>query len=139
MLFWIAIAMTVIANVAYNLCSKMTAPVHPLAALTATYAVSLAACLALYPLFSKNPHLVAELRQANWASLVLGLAIVLLESGFILAFRSGWNLGYAALFSNAAAALVLAPISVLAFKDRISAPHVLGMAVTAAGLWLMLA
>lgn len=136
-MFWTAIAMTVVANLAYNLCSKTTAPVHPLAALVVTYAVSLAACLVLYPLVSPNPTLIAELKRVNAASWILGLAIVLLETGFILAFRSGWNLGTAALFSNTAAAVLLVPVSLLVFKGRFSPANAVGMAAAVAGLWLM--
>ena len=33
------------------------------------------------------------------------------ELGFLLAYRSGWNLGVAALYSNAATALVLLPVA----------------------------
>jgi hypothetical protein len=137
-IFWSAIAMTVVANVAYVLCSKTTASAaHPLAVLSVTYAVALAACLVLYPLLAPNPHLFAELKRVNASSLLLGLAIVLLETGFILAFRSGWSVAYAALFSNAAAAVLLVPISVLVFKGRFGISNAVGMAATVAGLWLM--
>jgi len=136
-MFWTAIAMTVAANLAYNLCQKTTAPVHPLAALVVTYAVALVACLLLYPVLSPNPDLLAELKRVNASSWLLGLAIVLLETGFILAFRSGWSLSTAALFSNAAAAVLLVPISVLVFKGRFSPANAVGMAAAVAGLWLM--
>lgn len=137
-MFWIAIAMTVVANVAYVLCSKTTASAaHPLAALAVTYAVALAACLVLYPLLAPDPHFLAELKKVNASSWLLGLAIVLLETGFILAFRSGWNIGYAALFSNAAAAVLLVPISILVFKGRFGLSNAVGMAAAVAGLWLM--
>jgi len=136
-MFWTAIAMTVAANLAYNLCSKTTAAVHPLAALVVTYAVALGACLLLYPFLAPNPDLVAELKRVNASSWILGVAIVLLETGFILAFRSGWNLGTAALFSNTAAAVLLVPVSLLVFKGRFSPANAAGMAAAVAGLWLM--
>ncbi len=137
MLFWIAISMTIGANVIYHLCSKMTAPVNPLVALTVTYAVSLTTCLILYPFFSKQLSFMAELRQLNWASVILGLSIVLLEAGFILAYRSGWSLNHAVLFSNVAVTLILIPISVLVFREHLSIVKATGIGFALIGLILM--
>jgi len=39
---------------------------------------------------------LAEVRQLNWASYLLAFSIVGLEVGFLLVYRSGWNLGIAA-------------------------------------------
>ncbi len=137
MLFWIAIAMTIVANVFYILCSKVTAAVNPLVALVVTYTVALIACLVLYPLISKEPHFFAEVRKVNWASIVLGFALVLLETGFILAFRSGWHVSSAALFSNVAVTVLLIPIAAVIFGDAVSASKILGMILAVCGLFLM--
>jgi hypothetical protein len=136
-MFWISIVMTIVANVAYNLCSKMTAAIHPLAALSITYTVALTTCLALYPLCANQPDLINELKQANWTSAVLGVAIVLLESGFVLTFRYGWSLGSAALFSNVAVSIVLIPVAIFAFRESLSTVNILGVVVAIIGLTMM--
>lgn len=137
MLYWIAIGMTIAGNLAYNLCAKMTAPVHPLAALTVSYAASLVSCLIAYPLVADGVGLFTAIKGVNAASVILGVAIVMLESGFILAYRAGWSLSQAALFSNVAMTLLLIPISIFAFHESISLVKGVGMVLALAGLVLM--
>lgn len=138
MLFYVSILMTIAANLAYNLCQKTTAPeAPPLVALGITYSMALLTCIVLYFATSRSVPLSTAWRGLNFASYVLGPAIVLLEVGFLLAFRSGWNLGYAALFSNASASLLLVPIAYLFFGETIRSSQYLGIALTLAGLVLM--
>jgi drug/metabolite transporter (DMT)-like permease len=70
----------------------------------------------------------------NWASFALGLAIVGLEVGFLLAYRAGWNLNTTAVASNATAALVLLPTGILFFKERPSLVNIAGVFVCVLGL-----
>jgi uncharacterized membrane protein len=129
--------MTIVANVTYHVCSKKTASINPLAALSITYAVALVTCLILYPFFTKHFNFIAEVKSANWASVILGFAIVLLEIGFILAYRAGWHLGYAVLFSNVFVTLILIPIALFIFKDQLSGTNWLGIILAITGLTLM--
>ena len=51
------------------------------------------------------------MRQLNWASVLLAVSIVGLEVGFLLVYRSGWNIGLAAVLANVAASLILVPVA----------------------------
>jgi multidrug transporter EmrE-like cation transporter len=73
----------------------------------------------------------------NWASYLLGVSIVGLEVGFLLAYRAGWNLGLAAVLVNVAASLVLVPIALLAFKDQLSWVNIAGVLTCLAGLIML--
>lgn len=137
-MFWVAISMTVVANVAYQLCSKTASAVHPMIGLTATYAVALAVCLLSCPFLIGTQSFLSQVREISASNLLLGLSIVLLESGFILAFRAGWNVGYAALVSNVMATLVLVPISVLLFHQTMTLKNTTGIAAVLVGLWFIL-
>ena len=53
-------------------------------------------CNYIFP--SKN--IMDSFKELNWASYVLGVAIFGLEIGFLLVYRSGWNINIAALFAN---------------------------------------
>ena len=137
MLFWLAIGMTILGNTIYILCTKLTAPVNPLVALAVSYAVALVSSLVLFPFFSQGSTFMTELRGVNGVSVALGLSLVLLESGFILAYRAGWHLSYAALFSNVAVAILLIPISWIAFASPLTWSKGAGMVLATLGLILM--
>lgn len=137
-LYVVAIAMTVLANVGYHLCQRWIRPdVSPVATLLATYATALILTVAAWPLIARDVQLGVELRKLTWPSFALGAAIVLLEVGFLLAYRAGWHLSVAALYSNAAVALLLLPIGVLALGEHLDLRRGLGLTFAMVGLWLL--
>ncbi|MCA9705863.1 MAG: hypothetical protein KDK70_08455 [Myxococcales bacterium] len=137
-LYVLAIGLTILANVGYHLCQKAIRPdVGPAASLVVTYAVALLLTLALWPWLGGGEGLGPALRRLGPASYGLGACVVLLELGFLLAYRAGWDIGVAALYSNAAVALVLLPIGLWAFAEGIDARKALGLALAFAGLVLL--
>jgi len=67
----------------------------------------------------------------------LGFGILLLELGFLLAYRAGWNLSTAALASNVTVALVLLPIGLLAFREQLNAWNWMGVVLALAAIVLI--
>ena len=80
---------------------------------------------------------MTEIKQLNWASVGLAIAIVGIEFGFLLTYRSGWNLGIAAVLVNVVASLILVPVAIFLFKDRISWVNILGILICLAGLVML--
>jgi uncharacterized membrane protein len=137
-MFYGAIALTVLANVLYHLFQKVIpANVNPMLSLTVTYLVAAAASLILLPLFPLQGDLATEVRKVNWASVALGAAIVGLELGFLLAYRQGWNISLASLVANTTVALILIPIGLMLFKERLTPLNIVGMVLALAGLVLV--
>ena len=79
---------------------------------------------------------VAVLRALAIA-LGLAIAVVGIEFGFLLMYRAGWNLGIAAVLVTVIASLILVPVAILAFGDRISWVNVAGIFVCLAGLVML--
>jgi uncharacterized membrane protein len=122
----------------YHLAQKMIpAAVNPYASLTVTYAVALVASLAVLALWPGNGPAVAALRQVNWVSAALGIVIVALELGGLLAYRRGWDVSTFGLVFNVLAALILLPVGILFFRERLSAVNWTGVGLCVAGLLLM--
>jgi drug/metabolite transporter (DMT)-like permease len=137
-LYSLAIGMTILANVGYHLCQKAIRPdVSAGASLLATYAVALVVSLVLWPWLGGGEGLVPAMRRLGPATYALGGCVVLLELGFLLAYRAGWTLGVAALYSNAAVALVLLPIGLVAFGEGLDLRKGLGLLLAFAGLMLL--
>lgn len=134
----LAIALTIVANVVYHLCQKAIRPdVSPAATLVATYTVALLLSVLLWPWLGGGEGLGASLRKLGPPSYALGVCVVLIELGFLLAYRSGWDVGVAALYSNAATALVLLPVGILVFAEGMDARRALGLLLAFAGLVLL--
>jgi len=75
--------------------------------------------------------------KVNWASWALGASIVGIEVGFLLAYRAGWNVSLAGIATNTSAALLLLPIGLLIFKDKLSLVNIAGVLVCILGLLMI--
>ncbi|MBI3360847.1 MAG: EamA family transporter [Chloroflexi bacterium] len=134
-MFLFSMSLTVISNALYHVLQKsIPGAAHPLLSLIATYAMAVVACLALLPLFPFKAGLVQSLRELNWVSYCLGFAIIGLELGFLLAYRAGWNVSLGAIVSNVAVTILLVPIGMLLFREKVSAMNLVGIAVCIIGL-----
>jgi len=74
----------------------------------------------LYFFTSETKNLIADYKNLNWTSFVLGITIVGLEVGFIQMYRAGWNISIGSLVANIILAVVLIIVGLLIYKDNIS-------------------
>ncbi|MDR7865762.1 MAG: hypothetical protein RIN56_03035 [Sporomusaceae bacterium] len=138
MLYYMAIGLTVVSNVLYHVFLKVTpTTVNPLLSLIVTYLTAAAATTVIYFVYPDKASLTAGLKELNWASYALGVAIVGLEVGFMLAYRAGWNITLAGLVSSTTVSLLLIPVGLLLFRESLSAVNALGIALCLAGLILV--
>jgi uncharacterized membrane protein len=137
-MYSLSIVLAIVSNVLYHIFQKVTpSDANPLVALSATYVVATVICLVLLPLFPSRVGLIESIKQINGASIALGFAIVGLEAGYLLAYRAKWNISLASMVGNVAMALVLIPVGLLFFRERLSATNYAGLIVCAIGLILI--
>ena len=126
------------SNCFYHICAKsMPAEVNPFASLTVTYLVGALLSALLFLGSAGFSRLGTELAKTNWTALVLGVAIVGLEAGFVFLYRAGWKVSSGALVANICLAVALLFIGWLLYKESISPRQLLGVAVCCAGLFLV--
>ena len=137
-LFHASIILAVLASILYHVIVKFTpASVNPAVSLGATYMVALGLCAVLLLVFPLGETMVREVNKLYWASYALAIALVGLEVGFLLAYRSGWKISTAAIIVNVAATLMLIPVGVVLFKERLSTVNIAGILVCIVGLVLV--
>lgn len=129
------LAIAALGNVTYHLGQKTISPTaNPMVLLMAVYALAFVLCGIAAPLF----HEPFSLSQAlSWPVFVLGAGVVLIEIGFLLAYRSGNMLQWSGVAVNGAAALLLIPIALIVFREPFSLQRIAGIALTLAGLVLL--
>lgn len=132
------IVVVVAANTFYNICAKSVPEnVNSFAALTVVYAIAAVVSLALFFVTGEQKNFITEVMKLNWASVVLGIAIVALEFGYIAIYRAGWKITTASLVANISLAVVLLIVGVLVYKEQITLKQIIGVIVCAAGLVLV--
>jgi drug/metabolite transporter (DMT)-like permease len=137
-IFYFSISLAILSSALYHFSAKSTpANINFAISLVVTYAVALIITIIATFFFPAPNGILAELKQLNWASFLMALAIVGIEFGFLMVYRSGWNLGIAAVVVNVVASLILLPVAIFLFKDKISWVNVLGIFVCLAGLVML--
>jgi drug/metabolite transporter (DMT)-like permease len=86
---------------------------------------------------SEKVTLWQSIKQMNGAILILTLGVVGIELGYLLTFRAGWPLTRVGLTSNVGVALLVIPIGILFFKERLSLLNILGIILCVLGLILV--
>jgi uncharacterized membrane protein len=111
--------------------------VHPIVSIVASYVTAIVLSLFALLAFPLRESLRAEIARLNWASVALGLSIVAVELGFLLAYRAGWRISIASVTANATVALILLPLGMLVFHERLTATNAAGLVLCVIGLLLV--
>jgi multidrug transporter EmrE-like cation transporter len=137
-LFYFSIILAICSSAFYHFVAKSTpSNVNFTVSLLVTYAIAFAVTLFGFFFFPAKNGVMTEIKQLNWASIGLAIAVVGIEFGFLLTYRSGWNLGIAAVLVNVVASLILVPVAIWVFKDNISWVNIAGILVCLAGLVML--
>jgi len=136
-LFWLSIALVVGTNLVYHVAQKsIPADTHPLVSVLASYVIALVTTLLLFPFFPVRTSLGQAVRQLKWPTVAVGISIVGIEIGFLLAYRAGWRISLGSTVAAAAVAVLLIPTGLSLYGEKLSAANVTGIALCIAGLAL---
>jgi uncharacterized membrane protein YdcZ (DUF606 family) len=136
--FYLPLALAVGGNLLYHLSQKsMPKAANPLYVITIAYLVGIALCLLYGFVYPNEKSFMETMRESNWAVFAMGVGAVIIELGFLLAYRAGWNISTAAVVCSTAVTLMLIPIGVFAFKEHLSLRNVVGLLFCVLGLILV--
>jgi len=137
-LFYFSITLTICSSALYHFSAKSTpANVNFSVSLIVTYLLALGIVLLSILFFPVKNGISNEFKQLNWASFLLAIAIVGIEFGFLLVYRSGWNLGIAAVLVNVVASLILVPVAIFVFMDKLNWVNIVGILVCLVGMVML--
>jgi multidrug transporter EmrE-like cation transporter len=91
----------------------------------------------LYVALSGPVSLRGELAQLNWTALALGAAVVILDLGYLMIYRAGFDVSLGLLVTQSAAALLLVLVGVAYFAEKLTLVNIGGIALCVIGLWLV--
>ena len=135
-LAWLLLA--IVTTVGYHLVMKATpAAVNPFLSLAATYTLGAVVFFACYALAPDAPPLREGLRPLNWTVFALAVSVVGLDIGFLMLYRSGFDVSLGQIVTQSAAALILLVAGIALFKEKISVANLAGVALCVVGFWLI--
>lgn len=132
------VALVVLSNTFYNICQKSTPEdASTFGALTVTYLVATVISATLFLATEGPGNALTQIRKLNWTSIVLGIAIIGLEAGYLFLYRAGWKVSVGSVVCNIALAVVLIFVGWLLYKETITPKQLIGIAVCGLGLYLV--
>ena len=125
----------IISNCFYNICTKsIPEDADSFGALVVTYIAGAVIASGLFFMQSGGLNIS---RNISWPSVILGLAIVGLEAGYVYLFRAGWQISKGSLTANICLAVALLFIGYFLYGEKISLRQIVGAFVCMAGLYMM--
>ena len=122
-------------GVAYHLAIRASSGATPWAVLTPAYGLAFLVCALLW-LRGKQPVAMPP-RGALAVAGVLALSLVAIEGGYLLVYRSGWAMSNATALTNTVVVGALAVVGVVMLGERLDGVRAVGLAIAAAGVWLV--
>ena len=137
-IFYLPLLLVVGATTLYHIAQKSVSPqVNPMLSVTVNYVTALLLSLLILPFYPGN-SLRASWKNLNWASVAVGVAIVGIELGFVVAYRAGWRISVASLIANVTTALLLVGTGLMFFREHLSGRNAVGIILCIAGLGLVM-
>ena len=130
--------LAVAGTLVYHLAAKsIPKSVEPSAALIGLYATALAASILAYAIL--KPGATALRVDAYWHPTVaaVGLGALMIELGFLLAYRRGWPISAASVVTNAIGAMILVPLGAAIFGETITVARAIGVVLCLLGVTLL--
>lgn len=136
-LIW-PILIVILTNTFYNVCMKsMPSDVNPFGALMITYFLAAIISGLIFIFMVGLDNVGVELTKLNWTSVVLALAIVGLEVGYVFVYRTGWSVSTASVVANIGLACVLLFVGYFLYNENISIKQIFGIFICLFGLVLI--
>ena len=82
-------------------------------------------------------NLVKECGKVNWASIVLGVAIVGLEGGWLYAYKAGWQVNTGFLVQSAFVSVLLLFVGYFLYHEALSWNKLVGVVICLLGLFFI--
>lgn len=133
----VPLIMIIGGGVLYHVCQKATpTTLSPFLVLGISFGLASLACLGL--LATREGINAAQLHRVNWTSITLALALVMIESGYLIGYRAGLKLNITSFVCNGVIAIVLLVVGTFYYRESFTLRTGSGLVLCLVGLLLML-
>lgn len=135
-LFFLFIA--ALGNVSYHIGQKSLPPsINPMVLLMAIYGIAFVLSAALTPFFKTEQTTAVMPLLLHWQVWLVAAGVLLIEIGFLLAYRTGISVQWSGVAVSGTAALLLIPVGLWLFKEHVSIERLIGIVTTLIGLYFL--
>ncbi len=134
-MFYIAPTIVLLGAVSFHyFAGRIPTSLNPIVAVTATYVAIAIIAACLIPLFPSDGGLVKQVRQLSWIQIAMAISVLLLDIGFILMYRNGWDISTGNLVTSVFTNIALLLIGALIIGDKATLTNIAGVLICIAGV-----
>ena len=134
-MFYIAPTIVLLGAVSFHyFAGRIPTSLNPIVAVTATYVAIAIIAACLIPLFPSDGVLAKQVRQLSWIQIAMAISVILLDIGFILMYRNGWDISTGNLVTSVFTNIALLLIGALIIGDKATLTNIAGVLICIAGV-----
>jgi drug/metabolite transporter (DMT)-like permease len=137
-MFYLSALVAIIGAVSYQyFVKRVPGTLNPIVSVISIYVGVLILSFMMLLLFPIKEELAQQIRQLTWIQIAVAVSVFLMEVGFLLMYRYGWNLSTGNLVTSVVINLVLAGIGVAFLGERLNLTNAVGIVVCLLGVALV--
>jgi len=137
-MFYISAGIAILGAVGYQyFVKRVPASINPIVSVIGMYVTVLTLAVFLLPFFPAAGGLRQHFRQLSWIQVALAVTVMMIELGFLLMYRYGWNLSTGNLVTGVFVNIILVGIGVTLLGEKVSFLNALGIALSILGVALI--
>jgi drug/metabolite transporter (DMT)-like permease len=127
--------LAILGGVAYHhFVKRIPATIHPIVSIVGIYVWVLLLSSAFLALFPPLEGYRFHFRQLSWVQFGVAVSVFLLELGFVLMYRAGWNLSSGNLVTGVFINIILVGLGLLLLREKVNLINVIGIALSIIGV-----
>jgi len=137
-MFNISAGAAIVGAVGYQyFVKRVPVSLNPIVSVIAMVVAVLALGVILLPLFPADGGLRHHFRQLSWIQLALAISVIMIEMGFLLMYRYGWNLTTGNLVTGLIVNIKVSGLGVTLLGETVTIVNVIGFALYILGVALI--
>lgn len=137
-MFYVSALIAIVGAVGYQyFVKRVPVSLNPVVSVIGVYIAVLILSIIILPFFPSEGGLVKQIRQLNWVQLAVAFSVLLIELGFLLMYRYGWNLSTGNLITGVIVNIALFGLGAVVLGEKVSPINAIGIVICVFGVALI--
>ncbi|RCK74898.1 MAG: Membrane protein [Anaerolineae bacterium] len=134
-MYLISALLAILGGVTYHhFVKRIPATIHPIVSIVGIYVGVLLLSGTLLALFPPVEGYRFHFRQLSWVQFAVAVSVFLIELGFVLMYRAGWNLSTGNLVTGVFINIILVGLGLFLLREKVSLINAIGIALSIIGV-----
>ncbi len=134
-MYFLSEFLAILGGVTYHLFVKRISPtIHPVVSIVGIYVGVLLLSFLLLGLFPPAEGYRFHFKQITWVQFAVAISVFLIELGFLLMYRAGWNLSTGNLVTGVFINILLLALGLLLLREKVSLINAIGIGLSIIGV-----